>query len=257
MWTYKYCIPVFVAGLIYFISVSVKEKHEHNRAHNIGYEICQIVCVLPLCILIARNEGTRYTYYLQLWWPYVIIFSICVLNEVSRYFLRNRELIRAVVVAVVIVYALWDSKGLLITDLPSDDERRAWEEAYEILDRYGDENILVSSHLSAYCLDNGIPTADYGQAEFNSEYSLNVYRNNKLFMTLFPEAETILENNIEYNALIREKLAEGGFSCIAITDSANYSLGEDEIIGAGYKKLTELDLVASNETLTTSFYVRN
>lgn len=259
LWAYKTCIPVAAACLVYLF---INRKDDRYRGlvkfmKSISYEAWQAICVLPLCVLIARNGGTRFTYYLQLWWPYVLLAAVCALPVLAGFFFNKRPYVGTIVILAFLAVSLWDCKGLLINRQLSDVEKAQWREAYETLDEYRDGNVLVSPHLSAWCLDNGIPTGDYGQAEFNSPYSLNEYRKNRLWQTLFPEAGIIFDNSIRYNETVKARVVSGEYDCIAITDSGNYGLDGTILENAGYIKLKELDLCAANEILTTGYYVRS
>lgn len=261
VWSYKALVFFLFIFVVYSIWERKKGKVTGNSFRDsvfTYYEFCQMICVFPFSIIISRNEGTRYTYNLQLWWPYVIIFALSLLPVMAKKLMPYRIKAGHIIVFVVIAYCLWDCKSLIISKPLNNDQINAWDNAYEILDRYSEEgDILVSPHLSAYCLENGIETSDYGQAEFNSADSLRGYLNNKLWVTLFPETERLLRNNIEYNTLILDKIYRHGYTCIALTDSARYWLDESDIIAAGYSVDTEMELVAGGETLPTVFYVWN
>ncbi len=257
-WTYKYVVVIAFLYLLYLL-MRRRNKGEAGsgmKLKKVSLAVCQSVCVLPLCIMIARNEGTRYTYYLQLWWPYVILATICVMPAVFGCIFGNNHTVAHIAMIAVLVFAVWDCLGYLISRPLNVQERDNWNVAYKILAGYPGDKILVSPHLSGFCMDNGIPTADYGQAEFNSPYSLDMYKDNKLFMTLFPEAEIILNNNISYNEGLKTRIANGEFSCIALTDSGNYWLEEKDILSAGYRVEADIELAMGNEMLPTRFYVK-
>ena len=66
----------------------------------------------------------------------------------------------------------------------------------------------------------------------------------------------IFEHNIDYSNKVIDRTHNRIYDCIAITDSGNYGLSEEEILSSGYTKLEEIDLAAGNEVLTTGFYIR-
>ena len=258
LWAYKFIVVAAVVGFIFHFILLKQRKEEagKERIVSYSYEFCQLVCVLPLCALIARNEGTRYTYYLQLWWPYVILFAVLVMPAVIGRVLPGKTGLGNAFLLLFILLSLWDAKTLLVSRPLTGEQIGAWKEVYSILDEYaGKGEILVSPHLSAFCLERGIETSDYGQAEFNSSDSLKAYMGNRLYVSLFPEAEQIFRENIDYNASVLQNIREHRYSCIALTDNARYWLNDDDILSAGYHVDSVYDLVAGGEELPTVIYV--
>lgn len=258
LWSYKAFVLILFVYAGFCIIRKIRRKSEGNFRGSVfsGYEFCQMICVFPFSVIISQNEGTRYTYNLQLWWPYVIIFALSVLPVMLKDIRINSKWLRYAILAAVIMYSLWDCKSMLISRPLNTDQKQAWNDAYSILDMYsGNGDILVSPHLSSYCLEKGITTSDYGQAEFNSRESLNAYLNNRLYVRLFPKTERIFNNNISYNERVLEKINNRDYACIALTDAAGYWLEEDDILAAGYRVDVESELVAGGETLDTKFYI--
>ena len=137
-------------------------------------------------------------------------------------------------------------------------QRNDWKKAYNILDAYRNKGeMLLSPHLSAYCLEHDIQTSDYGQAEFNSIGNLNHFKHHWIYPDIFPETEKILLKNIEYNKQIKEKVNNRGYVIIALTDMGNYSLKQEEIEKSGYKKVEEIILVTGKQQWKTRFYIAN
>lgn len=175
-------------GMAVKIFNTIKNK---NIEDLLSYEFCQILFAFFPLAYIAQNKGTIYTYYLQLWYPYVILFSMSCLNSAIG-FTRNKwknkyiEFAFSLVLILLMIISIHSEKFLVYNRLPSDEEISAWKDAYEILDKYSAEGeILVSAHLSGYCLENGIETSAYGQSDFNDIYNLQKCNNSKIWPIFF------------------------------------------------------------------------
>ena len=94
----------------------------------------------------------------------------------------------------------------------------AWEETYAILEEYSKEgDILVSAHLSGWCIDNNLLTAEYGQHEFNNELNLDSYEDKIWAQKLFPLADDLIIKALKYNETVLENIQNKKYSqCIMI-----------------------------------------
>ncbi len=224
------------------------------------YEVIQCFVILLPCAMIAKNLGTRYTYYLQLWWPYVIIVSFSLLPGLLKRFgslfpLKESYLTLAAVLLVFLSIA--DCSSMIISEPLTPDQKQSWDQAYTLLDQYSENGeMLVSSHLSNYCLEHNIPTPDYGQAEYNSEQALLRYLASPIWPRLFPDAETIFRQNIDYKQQIMDNINSRHYSGIALTDTGGYLLDPEDILDAGYHEEARLELVTGQEKWETVFFSR-
>lgn len=267
--SFYYGPVVLFAGIGFLINV-YRMIRTKKLCGMVTYELCQIIFILPLLLRIAENQGTNYTYYLQLWYPYIILYGIvsvsallkCNFSELAV-FMRikwTKTVVSGIYyVAICLLCALAVIGVLPSYDCPvmSSGQKQSWCHAYEILDRCASEGeILVSMVLSNYCLERGIATSNYGQAEFNNLKNLENYRSNRLWRNifLFDDTEALLQKNISYNQTIREKIYCQSYSCIALVYAGEYHLAEDDLINAGYQISDVEELATGTQNWYTVFY---
>lgn len=262
--------PVVLFAMIGFL---IKLYHMIRRKKLCGmvtYELCQIIFILPPLLKIAENQGTNYTYYLQLWYPYIILSGIVSVSALLKYnfgelavFMRMRckktIALEIYYIAICLLCVLSVIGVLPSYDCPvlSSGQKQSWRHAYDILDRSSAEgDILVSMVLSNYCLERGIATSNYGQAEFNNLKNIENYRSNRLWRNifLFDDTEAVLQKNISYNQSIREKIDCQSYSCIALVYAGEYHLAEEDLINAGYQISDAEELATGTQNWYTVFY---
>ena len=236
------------------------EKSEVGENLKGKFLFVQSICMLPIVAVLSRNIGTYYTYYLQLWWIYVILYVFINLSDVVSFVadkishrIKYSKRLIEILLLLISVFAV----SHLIVEKPLNySQINDWKKAYGIMNIYHNKGeILVSPHLSAYCLEHNIQTSDYGQAEFNSVGNLNNFKNHWLYPEIFPETERILLKNIEYNRQIKEKVKNREYVLIALADMGKYSLTKEEIEASGYKKMEEIILVTGTQKWKTKFYI--
>lgn len=261
------------AALVLFIVSAVRQSGGRARLQAVGrgitglpYAGWQCLCTLPLAFYVAQNLGTQYTYYLQLWCPYYILFGLPLLDGAVYRAMQDRRLLphwrraaacTATLLALALVWRTADNLEQFLRVVPLTKSAMAdWNRAEELLTGYAERGeVLASPHLSELCMRHGIPTADYGQAEFNSPESLAGYRSSRLWPALFPAAGELLQKNIDYNAQLREKIKNREFACIALTTQARYWLTDEEIEAAGYRAAETLTLPTGEWQWETKFYI--
>ena len=246
-WNYYPLISIAYAVLVCILMIKIKSKPDMKCEVSPGYAAIQSVCILPIVVVLSLNIGTYWTYYLQLWWIYVILTVFEKLTKLQ---------IKSFVTLFFVVITLLRAIPLVVEKPLNSEQKHNWEAAYKFLEYYSREgDILVAPHLSAYCLEHGIPTSDYGQAEFNSAGNLNHFLNHRVYPKIFPATEKILLKNIEYNKQVKENVKNKHYAIIALTDMGNYHLTESEIESCGYKKADEIVLVTGTQQWKTRFYI--
>lgn len=264
---YAPVVAFAMIGLVIDLYHIIREKQLRGK---VTYELCQIIFVFPPLFSIAENQGTNYTYYLQMWYPYIILYGIVSVSLLLKYCCQKSEVVlrtgraRAFLgemcyVAICLLCALSLVRVLPSYRCPvlSYKEQQSWYHAYDILDRYSSEGeILVSMALSNYCLERGIATSNYGQAEYNNQQNLENYRGSKLWRNvfLFDQTETLLQQNISYNQIIKNKINDQSFRCIAFVYPEEYHFAEDDLIKAGYHVSGAEELVMGMQRCYTVFY---
>lgn len=262
--------PVVLSAAIGFLVNAYHMIRNKQLRGEVCYELCQIIFIFPPLFRIAENQGTNYTYYLQLWYPYIILYGTVSatallkhLNQKSAVLISADNgktlLLKMCFLSVCLLAALSLLKVLPSCRCPSmtREQRESWHHAYNLLDRYSSEgDILVSMVLSNYCLERGIATSNYGQAEYNNLHNLENYKNNKLWRNifLFDNTEKLLQQNISYNQTVREKIYDQSYRCIALVYAGEYHLAEDDLIAAGYHVTAAEELQTGTQCWYTVFY---
>lgn len=235
----------------------------------VTYELCQIILNIAPLYKIAENQGTNYTYYLQLWYPYIILFGIVSLSELVEVIIKHKNLIMTnskkymiTMVSLTFIYILTAYSVISVfpsfqCTLMTKEQQEAWDRAYDILDWYStDGEILVTMLLSEYCIEDGISTSNYGQAEYNNLNNLKNYKDNKIWRNffLFRHTEELLQNNISYNQMVKENIYNQVYSCIAIVYAGEYHLADSDFIDAGYHIIASEELMSGDQCWYTVFY---
>lgn len=272
------CIMIFfvVGILLNFYTVITKKR----IIGEVSFELCQIIFILPLLAYLARNQGTIYTYYLQLWYPYIILYSIVSIPVIAKYIARipkkNCRIVFTMLSCILVTLAvgnimLSDSSfsevmtpsalPTLRCNLMTEEQREAWNRAFKILKEEGEHaaegEVLVSMHLTEYCLENHIETSNYGQAEFNDVSNLQNFRDSSLWQNifLFKYAEEIVQKNIAYNEKIRDNIYNHKYRCIASVYAKEFGLTDEDFVDAGYRVLVKEELMTGKQCWNTTFYV--
>lgn len=235
----------------------IKSVYAFIRYNN-SLEICMLLAILPAVIVIARNGGTRYTYYLQLWWIWVILFVTENANKIMSISLLSHIRIKykMLIMVLVCVLSITMCREFIISTPLNESQKRDWKYVYSLLDEYSKAgDILVSAHLSIWCIERNIETAEYGQQEFNDLYNLNNYNHKVLWTKLFPLAEDILTNSINYNEEVKEKIKKHNFSCIALTSEARYDIDDNFLLEQGYVVLDERMLYTGTQQWDTKIWI--
>lgn len=265
-----YRLSVYYGPVVLFaitgILITLYRMIRHKRLqHLVTYEMCQIIFILPFLLRIAENQGTNYTYYLQLWWPYIILCGITstalIRTSVNEYSAKiqkkNPYMICSALIFTLTAMSILKIYPSYRCDFMTDEQQEAWDTAYHMLDQYSaDGDILVSMVLSGYCLENQIDTSNYGQAEFNNTHNLENYKGNKLWRNIpfFRYTEPLLQKNISYNETVKERMYHKDYSCIALVYPGEYHLTESDLVNAGYYPALALELMTGSQSWYTVFY---
>ncbi len=263
----KVYMGVIVFGILYLFITLYRMIKKEGQKKEISYELCQLVCILPFTIYIAQNEGANHIYYLQLWYPYVIACCITAMGAVIDMIKTWQSLKIRLFCYILCCASVLFSLDQMLRVFPffqcyvmTKEDKAAWERSYQVLEKYaGKGQILVPMLLSNYCLENGIATSDYGQAQYNSPDNLENYKTSRLWPHLFlvKYAEPILEKNIYYNTVtIKEAVSNQEYSCIALTSLGDYWLAQGEVVDAGYRILQTESLPSGKQRWEVTFYIK-
>ena len=260
---FAFAMIIFAVAICNYIYLFAKKKY---HLKDIPYELCQIVCVLPFVYVIAKNQGTNYTYYLQLWYPYIFVFAYSLIAQIlpdrfcdeSEHMGRNN--IKKMFDAAVLIVSILS----MITIYPSfncrfmsKEETENWKKAEKLLELYAkDGENLISMHLSDYCIKNDISSISYGQYEYNNEDNLNKYRENKIYRNLFVFDATpqILQKAIDYREEIKRKVASKEYNIVTLLYTSEFGLSDEYMMDSGYILKESIDLVVGAQVWNTRFY---
>lgn len=259
VFTYMLVLAVITWGALNMTDGETVADLVKKGVKRLPYEMIQLIVISIPTIYIAQNRGTYLTYYLQIWLPYLIMTG-CI---AARYLYKNMFVHKSRLIVPLLFLAAVISYGTIKPVVPflkskflTAEEVESWETAYSLLEQYSKEGeILVSPHLSAYCMEQEIRTADYGQAEFNNTGNMEMFESDPLWTKLFPYTKTIIEKSIGYHAAIKKKIENNGYTCIALTSMGRYWLDEKTILEAGYQLKCEMTLVTGTQGWVTRFYV--
>lgn len=221
-------------------------------------EICMLFAILPAVIVIARNGGTRYTYYLQLWWVWVILFVMENINKIMSISLLShiRKKYKMLIIVLGCVFSITMCREFIISTPLNESQKMDWKYVYSLLNTYSEEgDVLASAHISTWCIEHNIETGEYGQQEFNDLNNLDNYNDKILWKKLFPLTDDILKNSINYNEEVREKIKKHDFSCIALTTATNYDVEDDFLLEQGYTMLDDIALFTGLQKWDTKIWV--
>ncbi|MCM1122979.1 MAG: glycosyltransferase family 39 protein, partial [Eubacterium sp.] len=259
-------LPAFI-GIVQNLYDMIRHKRSRDK---FTYDFCQIIFIFVPLFYIAENQGTNYTYYLQLWYPYLILYGVIfAANSLERLLQKCNNpicfhhprtllpLIGSIAICMSAVLALIKVIPSYRSEPMTQKQQEAWNHAYNMLDQYSaDGEILVSMLLSDYCIEHDIPTSNYGQAEYNNRSNLENYKNNKLWRNifLFDYTEDLLQQNISYNQSVRDKVYARSYRCIALVYTGEYHLTDDDLINAGYQATASEELTAGAQCWHIVFY---
>lgn len=269
------CIPLSLLILVAIIIYGCVRKKKvciegvininiPSRKVLVSYEMVQAICILPFVIYMGQNHGAIYTYYHQLWFPYLIaVFTVsfsayvdmgrvCELKNLKKLF--NIGSFFIIILVIASINRVQNIKRWYMVDRLSDLQKDAWISTYQLLDEYSSKGeILVDPHLANFCLERGIPTPDYGQT---NEVRYQPKYENDLSSILFPEAGEICQKNINYNSEIKDKIENGDYTIICLTNGISGISVEYIEDAQNYVLLTEVGLVTGTQNWHTYVFVR-
>lgn len=260
---YLYFVLMSLVAIAVVIYQIVKKQDIDSIDKSLGLN--GAILTLPFVIFIARNDGTYYTYFLQLWIPFVILLGMDMTSRILRYLFsenRNNLGIRTkrcivIVMTLLLVYSTYSVRWFIISRPENRAQAADWQEIYSLLDEYSVQgDILVPPFLTNYTLANDIYAYDYGHAEYNTVTSYNAWKNSGLYSFLFPETGIILEKNIKYVDTVHDELQEGKYSIVVLSGEFPWREGLESGKYDKYKLYKDVTLYTGVEACPTKIYVK-
>ncbi len=251
---YPFICIAAIAGIGSVLKDVIKDKQLRDH---IPYELCQMLLVFLPTVIIAKNQGTNYTYYLQLFFPYVLLFGIMTIHRI-RLSEHYRNHIETLFVIIMIISFIPCGKFTYPKYYPQSDVQE-WNRVYSMISSYGkDDKVLLPIALSDYCIKNNISTSEYGQAIYNNQTNLDHFHGNKIYrnLPLLKDTPALIEKNMSYNIQVRENVANGYYSIIGFDYMNEYDLTEDFLIDNGYTCIDRSNLRMENQHWDVALYVR-
>lgn len=236
-------VIIFVLAIFFGLFISFKKGNVDCWKR---YDLIQGVCMLVFTAYFAQNHGACLTYYLQMWTPYIISLGAFCLGKEYEFDSRKAKYYTATMLTAGVL-TLWAIKGIITCVPVSSNIAQEWQNAEKILDDYVSKGeVIVSPVLSNYCMKNNIYTHDYGQASYLGQDQLTEYEKQSALKQIFPFAGEILTRYVAYTEEIINRVHEGYYSLIAISND-EYNISEDDLVAGGYKLVYDHVLVTGWE----------
>ncbi|MBR5766202.1 MAG: hypothetical protein IKX95_05405 [Lachnospiraceae bacterium] len=216
----------------------------------------QIPVQLLVLMYFGRHDGAYLTYFLQLLFPSVIIFSIILTERVNQNHAKNLYFCGYVLIALFSVYFGWRK---LPMHLLSEDEKAVWKSAYKLMDEYREKGEIRNYYTTAFDGvkkgDSTFATGHDGHA-YNKKYHER-WSENKLDQKLFPHAGILFEEYAGYKEEVLKRIENGEYSLITYpADPYGYFIPKDLLIQSGYQRIDMMDLRVGNMVYTTEFWAQ-
>lgn len=253
-----YTMAIVVAVIWNVVDRYVKKKKACSEV-GMPIELAELIVMLPSSIYISRNDGTYYTYYLQLLFPFYIIIGATSLSLVIRS-VHERDVLNKyakvtalVVCALLFVKAFSYLSNFTLRDKVDKQMVDKWQNTYTFVDekfRVGD--VIVPACLGLSAINNNAYSHDYGQAEFNSQYNYDNWNDSVLWKNLFPDTGEVLKKNIEFDTYVLEGARNQRWSCIVVMPDSQLN---ENLLDLGYQIDHEEILKTGEQEWTLVFWV--
>ena len=230
-------------------SISVHENDPFALA-----VVNSIVMTLPLLYL-GRNDGAFITYFLQLWMPSIMVTAIIcfekMMNDRPKYLFPG-------LYAVIAVLTVYLGFGRLPLHILSEDEIKTWEKALEYVQQYGEEgDIFYARSLAYVSFNNTNGECLCGHDGEIVHDTVEVMANKGVPDDVFPEVQTLVDQNMKYRDMILKKTADKRYSLITFEETGDFRLFDDETAEKnGYQCVDVLALQVGNMPYEVAFYSR-
>lgn len=220
--------------------------------------------ISALCLqYLGRNNGAWISYYLQLFMPPLIILSITSLDnylQTDILSLRSRHS-RFMLIGYFCFYLLFLSVTIvktnsrLVVNEMNAEEKDNWEKAYTLLNQYCDNEMYYLPVLAYHGFEHEQYMYNTGQPFVITEKYLDKHRKNTTAQILFPHAEEIMEQHLNYRKEICEKVERGDYSLIMNMKDTDVVFTEKQLMNQ-YQKETTLSLCTGNWSWDIDFWTR-
>lgn len=244
--------PLFLI-LIYSLTLSVLKKRKIKIEENdiLILAVIQVI-VQGLCMFVlGRGDGAYLSYYLQLWIPYVIIASL-ILAEKDIHF--SREILKIAFIALLSFLLLYFGYKRLPLFMMTEEQEENWKQAKSYTDMCERGEVYYSPVLAYLAMDKGEQAYNNGHTGIMGERASSRWEEDQLAHKVFPDAGKIINQNLEYQERIKEKIREHSYALVT-TDDEQLFVDDVFLSENGYKQIDELPLAVGNADYNVRFWV--
>lgn len=235
-------LVLFAAGLgltlyllyQFFKGINAKKKPEIKNKEFLLLFFVQAAVSFAVLKYIGNNDGAFLSYYLQLFTPALAALSIYGTELLVSYLLSlNKPVFLAAALGVYFVffgYTVYKVEPRLTIDTLSDDEQRAWQEAYDLLDEAKEEGeIYYCPPLNYHAYSNGIRVYNDGQPFVFTEKFFKAFNESSAAQKMFPYAGAVIAQHLMYRDVLRQKVIEGDYVLVTRIDGMDEVFTTEEL----------------------------
>ncbi|MCR5790351.1 MAG: hypothetical protein K6G83_10745 [Lachnospiraceae bacterium] len=213
----------------------------------------QVLVQFVVLLYFGRHDGAYLTYFLQLFFPSVIIYALILLEQTD---LRKKEWIYIgcyMGLALFTVYFGWKK---LPMHLLTEEERGQWNEAYEIMDRYRGKGEISNYFSTAF------EGAKKGDPLFGTSHDAGAmpavsslpFTEEGFGKVLFPYTDLVFDEYRDYKEVVLQRIRDRHYALVTCPRDGGWMIPEELLAESGYQKIGELDLQMGNMTYPTDFW---
>lgn len=248
---------MYIVAIVWIIKkCPVKnENGEKNFGGNSRLFLVNIVVQIILVAYFARNDGTYLTYFLQMLFPSVVIFSTIALENTEW---SKIKWVNIIVCAACVLFTVYFGWHRLPMHSLSDEEKKDWQEAYSLLDENRDKGEIAHYFsTSIYGYYHGDSLFQTGHDGCLNERVYNRWNNSSTYKKLFPEVKFIMEEEFEYRDIILDRIKAHQMSVVVRPSNDEWYVSEELLKESGYAVVKELNLAVGNMIYPTEFWQYN
>lgn len=188
----------------------------------ISYEFVQTIVMGLFMLYFGQSDGTFYTYYLQLWIPFLVMATVGLADQ-NIPNIKLRESWHkvfgstAVRIAIVLVIMISLTKFIVVTPLTST-QKAEWEKIYGILDSYDSSSIRIKNNaLALYCVERELYDESWGHDGVYIDETLDKLAATNYSEWIFPYAKDLTKQYMDFQKASDQKMRLGQYDCVVLS----------------------------------------
>ena len=228
----KYYFPLYIAYLLVLYRC-------FRRKALISYEIIMALVSFVFLIVLGQSNGATYTYFLQLWMPFLIVSFARLCDEYWE-ILCVKKFGLFVIIVCMFLFMLLPFEFSFSSPQKWKEEREVKGEVYEILDKFEDPSKMKISPYSLvfYCVERNIVHDEYGHSNAYNKELLRIVKSSNTSELVFPYGEQLIEEYLDYLSASDELVSKGYYDVVVINESEKEKY-MDSLVDGGYKLWAE------------------